>query len=365
MKFTTTTEEMKKAFAFVSKSIAARTTTLEVLMGVLITAKHGLVSLRGTNLDTHAVMIVPDAVIEEEGEVLVSGRLFKDILMSGKGQITLTTSNDKDKRLIVTSKSATQKVVTMNIQEYPVTPTLNEMSSFLLPKEFVATIPLLVNSAANDEARPMLTGVHLSWKDGKLRADASDGFRLTRFECKVSDMTEEGKCLIPRKSLSILAGIDGQITMLAKADAGKVLFMWEGGSLVSILLDSRFPAVDNIIPQKSDTCVTVDGKSAYEAWERATATSALDLTILDTETKTISARDEQAETVANLPMKVEGNAIRIGVNGKYMLDILGGLKDLEVVNIGMIGSKTPLKITTPEQPGLTCVIMPMHLPTEK
>lgn len=364
MHFKADTAALVKALSIASKGIPGRTRTLDVLMGIMIVAEKGQVFLRTTDLEVYCSIPVTDAEVNTEGRILVSGADFTQLVKSGTGSLTISRiGKPKGQRLVIESSAATQKLTAMDEAEFPVFPKESPKVVLEFTKEFADVIPMLVASAATDVSRPMLTGAHIMWKGSAITMDSSDGFRLTRWTTTSTTESEgEGGVIIPRKTLTMLPLIFGdKLTMSVNEAGGRVYFTGSGGTIASLTIDQKFPQVDAIIPKESKTMVSVSGSDAYEAWRRAGATSEMLLTVLDTESGTVTAKSNRSETEAKLPMKVEGDHIGIAVNSEYMVGALASLKDVSVT-IGLNMPKNPLVLRSEEWPGLIHVIMPMHMP---
>ena len=78
MKFICEKENLMKALNIASKGVSTRT-TLPILKGILIKCENNEIRLFSSDLDI-SIETVVSALVEERGEVVVSAKLFIDIV---------------------------------------------------------------------------------------------------------------------------------------------------------------------------------------------------------------------------------------------------------------------------------------------
>lgn len=78
MKFSCSRPELYEIVSNVSRAVSGKT-SLAVLEGILIRAKSGVLSFLGYDLDL-GISAQMDAQVEEEGEIVLSAKLFVDMM---------------------------------------------------------------------------------------------------------------------------------------------------------------------------------------------------------------------------------------------------------------------------------------------
>lgn len=92
MKFSCSRPELYEIVSNVSRAVSGKT-SLAVLEGILIRAKSGVLSFLGYDLDL-GISAQMDAQVEEEGEIVLSAKLFVDMMRRMNGD-TVTIHTDE------------------------------------------------------------------------------------------------------------------------------------------------------------------------------------------------------------------------------------------------------------------------------
>ena len=78
MKFKINRKDLAKHIFIVQRAISART-TMQILEGILIKSKDNKISLTATDTEI-SIVTETSALVEEEGQIVVNGRLFGNII---------------------------------------------------------------------------------------------------------------------------------------------------------------------------------------------------------------------------------------------------------------------------------------------
>jgi len=224
-----------------------------------------------------------------------------------------------------------------------------QMSAGALPHRFrlsasdlIALIERTRFAISTEETRFYLNGIYLhAAKDGKqerLRAVATDGHRLARYELDLPDGAKDMPgVIVPRKTVAelrrLLEDADGAIE-IGLSDT-KVQFTFSGVELTSKLIDGSFPDYQRVIPTSNDKVLTLDAKDFSQAVDRvstisADKTRAVKLN-LDADKVTLSVVNPESGTATEeLGANYRADAIEIGFNARYLLDITGQIAGKDV-----------------------------------
>jgi DNA polymerase III subunit beta len=225
---------------------------------------------------------------------------------------------------------------------------------------------------ASDETRFYLMGIHLhAVKDGKtkvLRAAATDGHRLARFEIDQPDGAGDMPgVIVPRKTITelrrLLDDADGAID-ISLSDT-KIQFITDGVELTSKLIDGTFPDYARVIPTANDKSLALDSKEFAQAVDRVSTISA-------DKTRAVKlnlAKDKLTLTVVNpdsgtateeLGATYSAGALEIGFNARYLLDITSQIEGKEVRFL-LSDAGSPTLIEDTDDSGTLYVLMPMRV----
>ena len=154
----------------------------------------------------------------------------------------------------------------MDSAEFPQIPSNEggEVPVLLDAPQLKEMIEQVAFAAADDDSRPVLTGVLVQVSDEKITFAAADSFRLA---VRVADLPGDdhprGDILIPARTLTELARIlpaEGPVEMIVTPNRSQVLFHTPSLDLVSRLIEGTFPPFRNIIPKESTTRAVVETK---------------------------------------------------------------------------------------------------------
>lgn len=364
MKFTIQRQAFTQQLAHVLRAIPSKA-TIPILTGIKIQATEEGITLIGSDADIsiESFMPVEDSsfglTIEETGSIVVTARLFNDIIRK------LPTSEIKiesNEQFLLTISSG-PAVFTLNGQDgnnFPHLPEIDASQQIHLPTaQFKALINNTIFSASNQESRPILTGVNLTAAEDHLTAVATDSHRLSRREIPIEIASEQlnfDALTIPKKTLVELERIvedDQKLSMIVTGQ--QVVFTLENLTIYSRLLEGNYPDTDSLIPASYETQIVVNAGEFSQAIERASLMShqgknnvvQLDITPEQVE---LSVQGNERGKVSEIikSKNVEGQALKISFNPDYMKDALGAFQGQDI-KIDFQTPVRPLLLTAVEE----------------
>ena len=262
--------------------------------------------------------------------------------------------------------------------DFPVVPTADENDGYieLEADALRQMIGRVVFAAASDESRPILTGVLATFEGDRLTMAAADGYRLSVQSIPLAKaVAEKVEVIIPARALAELARISADqedpIKVLITPTRNQVLFHMRDVDLVSQLIEGRFPDYRQIIPTASSNRAVIDVDSFLKATRvsHLFARDAANIVRLEMAPGddlmpgrlTLAATsNELGDNVGQLDATVDGEAIEIAFNAKYLIDVLSVLNAAQVaLETSSASSPGVLRIVGEEN--FVHVIMPMHL----
>lgn len=328
MKFTCDKASLQEATNIVQKA-AATNSTLTILMGILITAKDNKIKLTCNNLDV-AIECNINAQIEKEGTVVVSSRLFFDIMKNLAGDLVHISVNDKFVTNI-TGGGSNYDILGICAEEFPLLPTVEEETSlFLSQRELKELIRSTIFAAGTSENKLILTGCLLKAEDNNIIMVAVDGYRLALRQIQVKHDHPKTSFVIPARNLSelnkIIADSDENIQIIISNK--NISFDFNGVRFVSRLLDGEFIDYEKIIPKSFTTTVRVKAAELENAVERASliitnelVKSPLEISISQTGFE-ISCETQVGRSDECIYPEIIGEDLKIGFNHRYLLDAI-------------------------------------------
>ncbi len=375
MKITCKQQELSRGLAVVSHAVSSRS-TLPILSNILLATDQGRLKLAATNLEI-GINCWVDVEIQEEGATTVPARLLTDFVNSlPQGAVDLMVPEDSN-TLSIKGLRSSANIKGMDASEFPRIPSAEggeppvQIDAALL-KEMIAEVAF---AAAEDESRPVFTGVLAQVSNEKMTFAAADAFRLAvRIAPLPGDDQSRGDILIPAKTLIDLARIlpsEGSVEMIVTPNRSQVLFHTEHIDLVSRLIDGTFPNYRQIIPKEHTTRAVVETKEFADAVKTAALFARNSSNIarvkvnasesdLEPGTLTIEATAEDlGDNVSTINAAVDGPDVQIIFNVRYLVDVLSVIGTPEVA-LELNASTKPGVMRPVGSTDYTYVIMPMH-----
>jgi len=365
MKITTTQKDLARGLATVGHASTSHS-TLPILANIHLATEAGRLRLYATNLEIGIACWI-EAQVHEEGTTTVPFKLTTELVSSlAQGPLELTCDQESHTMYIKAGRSSAT-IRGLPPEEFPQRPDMGESEAPIvieagLLKEVVGQIAF---AAAEDDSRPVLTGVHMQFSNGKLTLAAADSFRLAFREIPMACSGEP--ILVPARTLEQLSRIipaEGPVAMLVSRNRSQVLFHCEGLDMTSRLIEGTFPNFRQIVPKECTTRATVETKAFLSA-VRSVMPFARDSSNIaririegggdggiEPGTVTIEATaDEVGNNVTSINAAVDGPEQKVIFNARYLADFAAALDCAEM----------SLELTSATRPG---VIRPLAESTE-
>src|SRR6201984_1472880 len=166
-------DHLAEAVAWTARALPARPTA-PVLAGMRLHAGAEL-TLSTFDYEVSAQATVP-VITDEEGAVLVSGRLLAEIVRSLPAKpVDLTTDGT---RATLKCGSATFTLVLLPEEEYPTLPEMPPLTGSVGSDALASAIAQVAIAAGRDDTLPALTGIRIEISDDTLTLVATDRYRL-------------------------------------------------------------------------------------------------------------------------------------------------------------------------------------------
>lgn len=365
MRFRCMRSDLSNAVSNVSRAVSAKA-TIPALEGVLIKAYNGTLEISGYDLEIGIVTEI-EATVIEEGEIVVSARLFNDIIRKLPEEIV---NIETDERLItyINSGAADYQIVGINSTEYPDLPNVDEINGMTLNAEILKNmIRQTVFATSDNMAKPIYTGSLFEIKGGVFRIVAVDGFRMAiRMENVDSDI--EAKFVVPAKTQSEILKLITDPKKDVRIIVGQrhIVFKIENYSIISRLLEGNF--LDYKMPSSASTEFVINTRILASSVERMALLtnekiqSPVRCSITADEIK-LSCSTTVGRANDMIPASVTGNDVEIGFNNRYLLDALKNAETDEV-RVMLNGSLQPMIIRPVTGDSFTFLVVPMRLAAE-
>jgi len=354
------------------QGVVERRNTIPILSNVLMKAEDGSLSLSSTDMDLEINESVA-AEITMGGATTAPAHTFHDIVRKfPDGSVVEIELNADGTQMTVRAGRSKFKLSCLPVADFP------EISVGTLPSEFslpAAELRALIDrtkfAMSTEETRYYLNGIYLHATENEgvklLRAVATDGHRLARFEMPLPDGAQDmPNVIIPRKAIGEIRKLidDAADLIRISLSENKIRFAFDHIVLTSKLIDGTFPDYQRVIPQNNNKIVEVDPKIFTRAIDRVSTISdgksrALKITLRGKQ-MTLSASSAESGS-ATEEMEVNGDSdMEIGFNAKYLLDITSQIEG-EGCRLTLADSSSPTIIQDNSDPSALYVLMPLRV----
>ena len=343
MKLVCSQAELNASLQLVSRAVAGRPTH-PVLANVLLTADAGTGRLSLTGFDLSlGIQTSLSASVHTSGAITLPARLFGEI------------------------------VARMPADDFPELPLAQAGTPIKLdPEVLIKGLRATLFASSGDEAKQLLTGVHLGLNADGLECAATDGHRLAVL--RLQNSAEGGADLdvtVPARSLRelerLLSSRGGSDLVSLFCDHGQVVFQFADQVLTSRSLDGTYPNYRQLIPESFTRSLKLDRKGLLGALERVAVLADQHNNVVKISSDPAAGQlsiSADAQDVGSgseaIAADVSGDAIQIAFNVRYVLD---GLKAMsaERVELRCNAPTTPVVLAPDDDSAFTYLVMPVQI----
>jgi DNA polymerase III subunit beta len=205
-------------------------------------------------------------------------------------------------------------------------------------------------------------------EEGMLKLVATDGHRLA-FASRAlgAENLPRQEVILPRKTIielsKLLAETDEPVSI--ELSANQARFAFGEVLLISKLVDGKFPDYTRVIPQEQPKHLLLKRVELLASLQRAAILTSdkfrgVRWVLSNGSLKIICTNTEQEEAQEELDVDYKGDALDIGFNVSYLLDVLNNLQANEI-DCGLGDANSSALVTVPEKADFKYVVMPMRI----
>ena len=260
----------------------------------------------------------------------------------------------------------TMEMPIMQSEHFPSAQTTEEGTTLTLNaeklKEWLSIVP---NFVADDELRPVMTGMYLYARGGTLGVCATDAHKL--FTDSIESDCEEFGVILPSSGFKPLLNIIANVSEVSAVIGAKnISFTTSDSALHCRLVEGNYPNFKAVIPQNNGVAVKVSKSELLDSVNRASlmanaTTSLLKLSVSDL-AMDIEGSDIDFSKKAKDSVKVEkiGADVTIGVKAGFFATCLGAV-DSEDVVLKMQDSQRAIVFEDAMNTNKVVLVMPMMI----
>ena len=369
MRFICGTAELLEGLNNVTRALAVRPAK-PVLEGVFLeTSEDGLfLTCTDGNLTVRSQV---NAQISQEGQVILPGRLFTELVRKLPGGEVEITVNEK---MVASIRCMSSRATLsgMSPVDFPPVKPIEDGNILSLPqKNLKEMISKVLFAIATDESRQILTGCLLEVTSDEARLIGLDGFRLALQRIHGNFLLPQGKemmeAIIPGRVLGELGKIltDEDKPAVFTIDRTHLKVSFGKTELTTVLLAGEYINYKQILPGDWQTRVQTNREALANAIERASLMARegknnLIRMHIDGTAMVITSNAELGDVLEELDILLDGKSLDIAFNARYISDVIKNISD-EEISLRFNSNVSPCVICPPEGDRYIYLVLPVRV----
>ncbi len=270
MKINALQENLKQQLDYLQKVIPNKP-QLPILSSIFLKTQDSRLVLAATDLylGIRSSLVVE---VKEKGSLVVDGDTFRSIINSlPPGKISLELV---DSVLNISQEKTKIKLSCQAADEYPKFPKVVGKSFSLKTIDLEKIHNLVVFASSNDQTRPVLTSLLMSFSNKGLKVIGTDGFRLASIVFNKLSFPFNRDLLVPAKALSELLRIAKQgeaeeVEIIVADELKQLLFKVGQVDFFVRLIEGDRPPYQKIIPPTFKISIDIESADFLSQLKRA------------------------------------------------------------------------------------------------
>lgn len=348
--------------------VVERRHTLPILSNVLLERQDGKLRMTATDLEIQVSSSLPCGTSGDPASVTISARKFHDILRSLPDGTDVTLEAQANRVSLKAARSRFS-LQTLPPEDFP---RMAEASaggvSLTLPQgEFKRLLGLVQYAMAQQDIRYYLNGLLLVVSGRQLKLVATDGHRLAYASQDLAEDAGSAEVILPRKAVIELFKLLGEDETPVSVLVGGNQVRFAVGEVVLLtkVVDGKFPDYTRVIPTNYTRSFTLERTELQQALQRAAILSnekfrGVRWMITAGSLRVSCTNNEQEEANEELEIAYDKEALDIGFNVNYLLDVLSNVTG-DAVTCSFGDASSSVLITVAGYESFKYVIMPMRI----
>ena len=365
MKFKSERDLLAEALTAASRVVATR--LVGASSGTLLSLRGNQLTVTGTDLDI-TIRTTVDVIGLDDGAAVVPSRLIVDAVRSLEpGAVTIASTEEN---VEVSLGRARFSLRTFPVVDYPNLPPVTGATTVIAASDLIHGLNQVVRAAANDDARPLLTGVLFTHEAESLRLIATDSYRLAvRDVPGVSGLGVSQDLLVPARALQELQRAASSLADDAEIGVtvtdAEICFVVGATTISSRLIDGNYPSVLQLFPASYPNQLRIAKDTLLTTLKRAKllakdSTSSVRLTMHE---KSVEVRTQSIDTgdiEDNVDADFQGEELTIAFNPSFLIDGIEAVSGDEIV-LEMSDAVRPATVHGVDDVSFRYLLMPVRV----
>ncbi len=337
MKFIVSSSALSKQLAAIS-GVIVNNPVVPILENFLFEIEGKQLTVTASDLQTSmTTTLVLEA--EKRTSIAIPARILLETLRNLPEQPVTFSINEQTYSVEISSDNGRYRLASENATDFPQLKMTQEGGAVDMNAEALKkAINQTIIATSSDELRPAMNGVYMNFSESSATFVATDGHRLVRYTRSDVGVATQRPLIVPRKTLMLLNALlpsEHPTVNIAFSD-NTVYFKLANISMVSRLIDERYPDYENVIPAGNPNKLTINRLAFLSSLKRLAiyanrTTHQIKLDIAGSELQILAEDfDFSNEAKERLPCEYEGDDLEIGFNAKLLIEMLNSLASEEV-----------------------------------
>lgn len=359
------------------QTVVERRNTKPVLGNVLLEATPEEIILSATNLEVSLRTQCPADVVEP-GSLTVNAKTLYEVIKELPNEI-IRLRKDARERLRLNCGRARFEMAVISADQFPQLPQPTDGFGFEVNHGLLTEMLDKTHFAVSyDETRFALNGVQLQLQAPQgegtgsiIRMAATDTHRLAMVEriLEAEPAEENLEIIIPKKAVHEVRRVLEEVTETVQIIITESHFqlIHPEVTLVSNLVEGRFPDFNRVLPKGSPFTLDVDREELLGVVKRMSVLSheksrGIRMEVDGQHMKFDTNNPEQEVAEEEMLVSLEGgNKLSVGFNARYLKEILSVMEGDNIRFSISDNEKLPVLVSDPTQDGTLYVLMPMRI----
>ncbi len=338
MKWTIEKNIILEALSNVTKALSQRT-TIPVLNGIVFDVTEEGIDLLASDSELTIKVTISEKDIkhlEGKGRIIIQSKYFIDMIRKMPSDL-IDFEIEDNLKIKISTPSNQYRLNCYNPNDYPnINIEKSEEFINIAADKLREIITQTSYALSTQEVRPLLTGINLKINGDILECIATDSYRLSKKNIKLSTPVNKMiNIVIPGRSITELEKIISEDENVEiHVFTNKILFIYKNIYIQSNLLSGTYPETSHFIPTDFAYMINLNLKEFYDAVDRAA------LLAQNKEKNIIKMHIEDKDMIITSTSNELGNAeeklhidcnnkekIEISFSSKYMMDALKVIKE--------------------------------------
>jgi DNA polymerase-3 subunit beta len=349
--------------------IVERRHTLPILANVLLRKTGKQVEFTTSDLEIQVRTTQDLGGDDASFNTTVGARKLIDILRSLPNDQGITLSA-RDNKLTLQAGKSRFTLQTLPAEDFPlVNEAVDFGPAFSVPQKTLRDLVNQVHFAmAVHDIRYYLNGILFIAEGKTLTLVATDGHRLALGQAQLAaEVPSKQEVILPRKTVLELQRLlkDEETPIEMRFANNQAKFSFSGMEFVTKLVEGKFPDYNRVIPRNHKNALVLGRAPLLGCLQRAAILTSekfkgVRVNLEPGLLRIASSNAEQEEAKEELEVDYSGDAIDIGFNVTYLIDVLANMSQ-EMVKLELQDSSASVLISVPDQTGFKYVVMPMRI----